>query len=585
MTEKEFILSKEDFIESGWQTVIEGELVKESRNFASRFVSSGNELSDNKKRDVFFLLADLLRSTLQLDSNESPLSFVDRFDSKQLDFFLEIIDEVDNDEIKSRIADCLWIRTKNHKMAKVAAESYMMSAKELENFENWIPTADRLERALQLAVVLGRKKELYTNVVSVIVDLIERCNGEDPLFLSAKLMSILQKYGEVNYAKFAKLCEKSAKSAELECNFHKAIRYWEVKVEWHLIEKDKVAVREARLKIAECYEQESTFNLQNPESTYTMASYPLEQAIVAYKKAGGSNPKIEELKLKLREYQQFAVEELPTIYSDSVDLSEIYFQSEKCVSGKSFIESLKVLSMISAPNSKMAIRAQVEENRKKYVLSSLFPKKLFSSNGRLVAVQPSDGEEAILTDMFQYILHTYPVRTVGMIQPARNRILIEHPNSIEDFYYLLVNHPFVPAGREIIIARGLHAGLNGDFLAACHFLIPQIEESIRYCLIQCRIVPSSYDDKGIQDEYNLNRLLTNSKFTDKLNEVFSEDFIFDLRCVLVERFGANLRNDMAHGLLDHNSYYSEASIYFWWLTLRLYLLPHLLTNVATKDAE
>lgn len=187
--------------------------------------------------------------------------------------------------------------------------------------------------------------------------------------------------------------------------------------------------------------------------------------------------------------------------------------------------------------------------------------------------------------MFQYIIETYQIRTKGFIEPARNIILLEHPARISELYDLMMNHPFIPEGREFIVTRGLHAGLTGDFLTATHFLIQQIEESVRFMLIRCGIVPSSFTDKGIQDEYNLNKLLKDEKFTAKLNGIFGEDFIFDLRCLLVERFGANLRNDMAHGLIEHNLFYSYAAIYFWWLTLRFYLLPVFLNKETKLETE
>lgn len=112
-----------------------------------------------------------------------------------------------------------------------------------------------------------------------------------------------------------------------------------------------------------------------------------------------------------------------------------------------------------------------------------------------------------------------------------------------------------------------------------------MEESVRYILIQYGIVPSSFDDEGIQDEYNLNKLLTHPKFTEKLNEIFGEDVIFTLRACLVERFGSNLRNDMAHGLIDHNAFYSPSAVYLWWLALRFYLLPHLFNREIKAESE
>ena len=47
----------------------------------------------------------------------------------------------------------------------------------------------------------------------------------------------------------------------------------------------------------------------------------------------------------------------------------------------------------------------------------------------------------------------------------------------------------------------------------------------------------------------------------------------ELRTLLVERFGANLRNDMSHGLVGHDNFYSASVRYLWWLALHLYSFP------------
>ncbi|HLJ57865.1 MAG TPA: DUF4209 domain-containing protein [Chthonomonadaceae bacterium] len=110
-------------------------------------------------------------------------------------------------------------------------------------------------------------------------------------------------------------------------------------------------------------------------------------------------------------------------------------------------------------------------------------------------------------------------------------------------------------------------------MVAVHLLIPQIEDSFRYLLPRMRVITSALGDDGIQDDYNLNRLLTTAEYAGPLSETFGEDMVFDLRGLLVERFGSNLRNDLAHGLMDFDSFYSFAACYFWWLALRLYALP------------
>ena len=509
---------------------------------------------------------------LNVDTFHDPIANTDRFSDEDLSYLSEIVNDVSDYELQARIADVLWLRKRNPETAKLAFSAYLESAKQHEDFEKWTTTVDRVERALQISSMM-KDEVLFQEVINYIVDLLDKCNGEDPLFLSAELMRLLQERRKGDAKKYAEFCSKLALNAEIQNDFDKARKYWQTKVQWHFIDKDETSARNAKLKIAENFEKESEFNLENRQPKYIMASYLLEEAIVAYRKAGDSREKIEELQLKLREYQTIGVEELPLISGGSVDITDMFLYSQKAVSEKSFVESLKTLSLLSAPNNVKHIREQVEENRKKYLFSTLMPKKLFSSNGRIIAIQPTEGEEAIQADMYEYVNQTYQLKVKGIIEPARSIILLEHPTRIFEFYDLLMNHPFIPDGREFIVARGLHAGLNGDFLTAIHFLVPQMEESVRYFLIRCRIVPSSFTDKGIQDEYNLNKLLKEEKFTTKLEEIFGEDFIFDLRCVLVERFGANLRNDMAHGLIDHNSFYSHAAIYFWWLALRFYLLP------------
>lgn len=125
------------------------------------------------------------------------------------------------------------------------------------------------------------------------------------------------------------------------------------------------------------------------------------------------------------------------------------------------------------------------------------------------------------------------------------------------------NNPFVPEGRELIYAQGLHHGLKGGLLVAAHLLIPQIENSVRHVLAENGVLASTLSNSGIQEERNLNRTL----YEPKLEELWGEDIVFDLQGLLVERFGSNLRNRMAHGLMELDSFSSYSILYVWWTTL------------------
>ncbi|WP_075154599.1 DUF4209 domain-containing protein [Paenibacillus polymyxa] len=102
-------------------------------------------------------------------------------------------------------------------------------------------------------------------------------------------------------------------------------------------------------------------------------------------------------------------------------------------------------------------------------------------------------------------------------------------------------------------------------MISSHLLIPQLENSIRHILYESGYLVSGIDAQGIQDERNLNSLL----YLPELEDLLTADITFDLQGLLVERFGSNLRNRMAHGLLDYDQFYSFELEYLWWITLHL----------------
>jgi coenzyme F420-reducing hydrogenase delta subunit len=166
--ESEFELTKEDFISLDLQAVIDGIERKDCHYYSSAFYKKSNEITDAKVKEIFLILAFLMTSQLRLDSSENPFANIDRFNDKHLKFFSEIINLVTDDEIKSRIADVLWLRNKDHKMAEIAVFAYLNSAETLEDFEHWEQTQGRIERALQLASILGKKREPYQKVLGCV---------------------------------------------------------------------------------------------------------------------------------------------------------------------------------------------------------------------------------------------------------------------------------------------------------------------------------------------------------------------------------------------------------------------------------
>ena len=78
------------------------------------------------------------------------------------------------------------------------------------------------------------------------------------------------------------------------------------------------------------------------------------------------------------------------------------------------------------------------------------------------------------------------------------------------------------------------------------------------------------DDAGVEIESGLSNLIKNAR----IGEVLSEDVLFEIRALLTEHSGSNLRNQIAHGLLDDSYMHSSFPVYLWWFCLKLVCLSN-----------
>jgi hypothetical protein len=174
-------------------------------------------------------------------------------------------------------------------------------------------------------------------------------------------------------------------------------------------------------------------------------------------------------------------------------------------------------------------------------------------------------------ELYQEAARNRQIAVLALIDPARRQVLSDHVVRLDDWRTFTTDNPFVPVGREEIFARGMDAGMNGDFLVAVSLLTPQVENAVRIVLKKAGVVTSKIDMRNVEQERVLGALLD----MDEAERVFGRDLMFDLRGLLVEKFGSNMRNELAHGLLDLDDFKGPDAEYLWWCALRLMFLPSL----------
>ena len=217
----------------------------------------------------------------------------------------------------------------------------------------------------------------------------------------------------------------------------------------------------------------------------------------------------------------------------------------------------------------------------------LMERSVVDERGRVVgrmpsflSVDPEEAERAIRAEMLSQANQYRQTYAAAFVHPAWRQINLDHDVRLGDLLPVVLDNPFVPEGHENTNARGLLAGFKGDFLTATHLLIPQLENSIRHVLSHRGVIVSKLDSFNIQEEKDLGALL----YEPKLEELLGEDLVFDLQGLLVERFGVNIRNRMAHGLMGDDEFASPTVLYLWWLVLRICMI-YVLVNRDPKREE
>lgn len=587
-------LNKEDFLNSKWDEIIKECTPRECIEYFYSFSKKVQEYEGSgniKAKKMFSLLACITSPGLKADDCDEFFAEVFNWLSEvDLKFLEEIVTEISDNELKARVADILWVKQRSYKMAQVAVLAYIESAKDVEKCNHWWLYVDRIERAVHLAASLGRKNHYFTDVIAHIEVVVDRYNGEESLGISGKLMRILLEQRQGVPSKYAILAEKAATLAEAMQDWDRARTYWEIKAQWHQREQNTHDERTALICAAETYVKASEEALKLPSLPYTNASDELQKAIEALRKVGGTEARRDELHNSLLEYQQLSLAEMIPI-SQEVDISYYVDKAREKVKDKSIHDALFILAIQMGSYPQVSyLRQQVEENTQAHVLQSLIPIVMKNEMGKVTAREPSilssdlkERESAIRSKMFQTAIWYWQMQAKAIIEPVRYQINLEHSVRVSDFFSIVVNNPFIPQGREYIYAKGFHAGLTGDFLVAAHILIPQIENSLRYIFKQKGIITSGLNDYGIQDEHDINTLFRERE--SDLVEIFGEDITFHLQGLLVHRFGCNLRNRMAHGLLDYESFFAPEVSYLWWMALHLCCRPLVTKIDKNKDEE
>jgi len=472
--------------------------------------------------------------------------------------------------MRARLGDVLWnvARPRNPSHARKAIAAYLSVAETTFDPDHWPTSHQHIARAFVLATLLGWDSPERGEVVRTAFAFLERLEGYDPRYYTQRLIEmLLEAVSEpTELRRLLARAQSIAEQSATQGDFDRSRAYYEsaVPIARRLDQND--VAHDLRLARAETYVSEA---LTRP--TEMLRSFDLRLALHALRQAGAVRERRDEVAQMLDEAQTVAVSEMSAV-NTPIAVGQSSDLVRGMLRGREPIEALWLLSGIGVLPPADAVRASAEASLSQYHFAFGFARRHLAADGRQVGETPGalgaendEYERAVQGAMRFNSAHSRLLAVYGFIEPGRRQLVAEHDFTLAEVREAVSSRPFIPHGHEVLWAKGIHAGLVGEFDLAVHILAPQLENALREVLRRHGNIIYSTSSSGVQSLFALERILEDPATT----TIFGSDIVFALDTSLAERLGANVRNEVAHGIMNDGTAQSHEAVFVWWLALRV----------------
>ena len=580
----------------GWREVLDG-VSDKGYTAASQALHEAARKAhdeDNQARGkVLRLLAEACSMMLSPEKRNDPFDPVwiaggtrsiisDDFTEAEIRFFDEIIESMDRPLLKGRLADLVWARNKSLgvKNALDAIDNYRQLPLDVDT---WFSDGERCwQRAIDLSRMIGATSgDRLGQIETSIIQTLKSTTAEDKFF-SYRLAHTLRSngLGESDATMVAEKLESLAAEFADAGDFHASESFYCASANWYKLSGDNDKSIDMTVAQAEAFVDEASARLTSGGPSHGVAAGFVEDAIQVYRSIPHNDrdrhqvdQRLRDLGLRLNEYGKRALDEMATVSLPAIDVSDSIEQARDGVRGKSVEHALAAFANLHQISAKK-LRESAIESLSSSSLRALIPKVVTTPDGRVSfrtpgirGSTPSEQDKLeIRAEMNRF--HYEPLVSIAvqaLILPALKVLTLEHRLREIDFIELARRSPIVPLGREVLFGKALAHGFNLDFATSLHLLTPQIENMVRFHLKAAGVSTTHLDQEGIETENGLSALIDLPQTT----AIFGEDLSYEIKALFCDQLGPNLRNNVAHGLLDDQQTHSVDAIYAWWLGLKL----------------
>ena len=565
-------LDVDDFLTCGWEEAFNACESKRCPYIGLQFGSAASEAEKqgNLKRETALLVLNHLCSLMfRIEDRHDPFHVQQAREIILIyrNQLIEFCGKIDCEEIKSRIYDLLFMYTspRHYPSSQHAIISYIKTVVDMFESDDNLYISERLSRALDLSLMTN-KIDKVNEIQQLIDELLEKSINADADALCLRLLHVLGRYGCDNPDKYYNIAGDIGSKLLKKKNFIAADFFKKQNI-FSKIAKSDAYRKESLCNLADAY----IVRADIADSAMARSSW-IEQAILSLREVGDQQERIAFLKEELVRVQGNIGDELSQISTGPIDISESILRATSFVQGKEWPQVMLYFAKVAEIASVNQLEEFAKSTAEKCVISFFGSGRCVDARGRTVAKCFSGFENpdlALMEIMYQQASLVRHIDVAGLISPAIDAIICEHPCLTEDFLLFLRGNPYIRKGRDRIIAKGISAGMHGDFVVAYHILVPQLEEILRVILENHSTLPFNLGVDSIQSDWTLGKCLDHSEIEIELGS----DIVWMLRCLLTDKMGVNGRNLMAHGLMEEDHFYTSDVIYFYWLFIHILSLP------------
>ena len=568
---KRYSLSPNLFIEADRIELSEEE--KSIFDLLKNIVSLGTKIHDDGiEFHPMFVMADGSRTFSIEDISEDDYLILHSLELDKMPLILRAL-----------IADILWTNKKEFSAAKIAADAYWKLFMLWYTDEDNVGTIDMIRRAVCISVQT-KQTTLYNEIQEWFNEFIDTKAASAEGFFSLRIMELFFKQKNFDVFIILKVLDDLIDSNS--DNITKVEQAYKLKTECLFkLKRKEDAIKNNNL-LADYYLEfaEKIFKKDIQGALRAVNFY--QKGIMLYRNNGESD-KADAAHKRLVEIQK----EIPKImvpFSVELDIKGVIDNLKANMEGLSFEECVIRLTQMFVFEKQEDIKKRVIEEFKDNPISHLFGKSLINAQGQTVlALHPLDihdpEKDPKLMELHMYQNALEKQKVAGDIW-VKNALIIIRDKFVIDksmVEFLVKDNPIIPDGRERIFQSGLYMFLDGDYYEALHILAPQVENLFRNIAREVGGLTVTLE----KDDSSMEKVLSSILLLPELVDCYDNDILFTFRGLLNEQAGANIRNEIAHGIISEYACSTGVCLYFGVAVIKLLSLTSASCYQILKNSE